>query len=317
MLKILNNLLSIQNSIDKKHKVITILGIKFKFKNKFNVPINVPYEKLRMVEIEIFSYCNRRCWFCPNSVIDRHSKNILMDENLYLKILNDLREINYSKMISYSRYNEPLSHIDIFEKRLKQAREYLPNALLHTNTNGDYLSREVLDRLYNAGLRSMNIQCYLNQNEKFNCEDIKLRNNKMAEKLKLEYKVICNYTDRYEVKFDYKDMNLNMYARDFHINGTNRAGILKSIKNNSREVPCYIPFTDLYIDYNGAVVPCCNFRSDIQEHQKFVYGNANNESILKIFNNRKIRNLRTILKHKKIKDLYPCNECNFATDYKY
>ena len=33
---------------------------------------------VRMVEIEVFSYCNRRCWFCPNATIDRISKNIYM-----------------------------------------------------------------------------------------------------------------------------------------------------------------------------------------------------------------------------------------------
>ena len=28
---------------------------------------------IRLVEIEIFSFCNRKCLFCPNSFIDRHS----------------------------------------------------------------------------------------------------------------------------------------------------------------------------------------------------------------------------------------------------
>lgn len=49
----------------------------------------VKYKYIRMVEIEIFSFCNRKCWFCPNSFIDRNSTNILMQEELYLKILNE------------------------------------------------------------------------------------------------------------------------------------------------------------------------------------------------------------------------------------
>ena len=28
----------------------------------------VDIEKVSLVEIEIFSYCNRQCWFCPNSL---------------------------------------------------------------------------------------------------------------------------------------------------------------------------------------------------------------------------------------------------------
>src|SRR5262249_55506305 len=50
---------------------------------------------VRQVEIEVFTYCNRTCWFCPNSKIDRRSANTCMDEALYLRILSDLAEINY------------------------------------------------------------------------------------------------------------------------------------------------------------------------------------------------------------------------------
>ena len=26
---------------------------------------------LKLIEIEVFSFCNRKCWYCPNSYIDR------------------------------------------------------------------------------------------------------------------------------------------------------------------------------------------------------------------------------------------------------
>ena len=80
------------------------------------------------IEIEIFSYCNRKCWFCPNSFIDRKSENLIMPEEKYLSILQQLKDMNFEGEIAYSRYNEPLSHKDNFIKRLEQAREYLPKA---------------------------------------------------------------------------------------------------------------------------------------------------------------------------------------------
>ena len=43
-------------------------------------------ESLKFIEIEIFSYCNRKCWFCPNSFVDRISHNHLMPEEKYLEI---------------------------------------------------------------------------------------------------------------------------------------------------------------------------------------------------------------------------------------
>lgn len=281
----------------------------------FYYKYKVKYKYIRMVEIEIFSFCNRKCWFCPNSFIDRNSTNILMQEELYLKMLNELKSINYNNMISYSRYNEPTSNRKIFIKRLKQAKIIIPNATLHTNTNGDFLSRDYLDELYEAGLKSMNIQSYLNKNEIFNANDIKIKVGKMAEKLGLDFIEKVNSIDRYEVAFKYKDMNLNMYARDFRLNGNNRGGVLDTIPAITRKSPCYIPFTDIYIDYNGKVLPCCNFRSDIKEHNNFILGDANNESILDIFNNIKIKKLRKKLL-KDINKIKPCNECNFAIDYK-
>ena len=66
-------------------------------------------KKVRMVEIEVFSYCNRRCWFCSNAVIDRTGRNIEMSQEVYEKILRNLKEIHYNRLISYSRYNEPLA----------------------------------------------------------------------------------------------------------------------------------------------------------------------------------------------------------------
>ena len=41
-----------------------------------------------MVEVEVHSYCNRVCWFCPNSFIDRKTKTYYLNENLYLKYDN-------------------------------------------------------------------------------------------------------------------------------------------------------------------------------------------------------------------------------------
>ena len=96
-----------------------------------------------MVEIEVFYYCNRLCWFCPNVTIDRRTTNKYMPVSLYNSILNELAEIDYSGFISYSRYNEPLADKVILE-RLCQASATLPNATLHANTNGDYLTPDYL-----------------------------------------------------------------------------------------------------------------------------------------------------------------------------
>lgn len=305
-----NNYFSIQETREGylSKKTLTFLGKEYVIKEE--ISNKVPFSELKKIEIEIFSYCNRQCWFCPNSLIDRHSENIIMDEDLYLKILYELQKINFSGQISYSRYNEPLSHFDIFLERLYQAREILPNALLHTNTNGDFLKKPMLKQLYDAGLRSLDIQSYLREDEEFNRRNIRAKIEKRAANLDVKCNIVKYNTDMVEGNFKYKDMNLVMRARDFRINGNNRAGSLETIKPVKREKPCWIPFKDIYIDYNGNLMPCCNMRSDVEGHKKFIMGNVNNNSLEEIFNNENYKKMRDILKKDNIK-LYPCNECNF------
>ena len=163
------------------------------------------------------------------------------------------------------------------------------------------------------------IQCYLNEEETFDIEKIKGTVAKTAKKLDLSYEESShphknNVNQWYQVSFNYQDMKLYMYARDFRLNGCSRGGVL-NIRREIRHAPCFVPFTDIYIDYNGNVMPCCNLRSDVPEHSDFILGNVNKASVLEIFNGEKSRlKLREILGKNNI-ELYPCNECTFAMEH--
>jgi len=93
---------------------------------------------IRLIEIELHSYCNRKCSFCPNSYIDRKSFKTELNEDIFLNLLNELSEQGFKNYISFSRYNEPLSDRPLLEKRIKQIRNILPDTTLVMNTNGDY-----------------------------------------------------------------------------------------------------------------------------------------------------------------------------------
>ena len=264
------------------------------------------------VEIEIFSYCNRKCWFCPNSSIDRHSTNHFMPEELYLKVLKELQSIGYSQNISYSRYNEPLAD-KIFLTRLEQAHYFLPNARLHTNTNGDFLTQEYLEELYEAGLRSLNVQIYLTQNDIFSDQLIEGKINALSKKLNLPYeKTIYIPNEWYEINFSYKDMQIRSYARNFHINSCDRGGLLNlKEQRHVRTSPCESPFLYFYIDYNGNVMPCCNLRSDSEAHQPYILGSISNSTLFEIYASKKASSFRKNLYHISEKNGV-CLTCDFV-----
>ena len=102
------------------------------------------FGNLKLVEIEIFNYCNRTCDFCPNETIDRKSAVIELPEPCFLQTLEELKNQNFSGYVTFSRYNEPLSQDKLLKKRAKQVREYLPNVTLIFNTNGDFLTKKRL-----------------------------------------------------------------------------------------------------------------------------------------------------------------------------
>jgi len=280
--------------------------------NKASNKREIVRKNLKQIEIEIFSYCNRRCWFCPNKEIDRHSGNHFMPEDMYLKIMSELREINYSGTITYSRYNEPLADKIILE-RIRQAREYCPNAFIRTNTNGDYLTRDYLDALAAAGMDEMEIQCYFGENEELNRDRFEERLQKTIHKLDIKgYDIIqCNEEDRIVADFHYQGTHLSFFSLNMKRLANNRGETLDNTRVYSRTENCLIPFKQLYVDYNGSYMLCCNVRSDVEAHKDFILGNADEDSIYDVFTSKKIIEFRKNL------GTYgnlipPCSSCSFV-----
>jgi len=243
-------------------------------------------ENLQMIEIEIFSYCNRKCWFCPNSVVDRMSYNTLLPEETYLSILNQLQEIDYDGYITYSRYNEPTSHKELFLKRIRQAREILPKALLKTNTNGDYLTREYIEDLCEAGFDELYIQQYLGNDEKYDHERMRERAMKKIAKLDLPYAILVDIPGaKLEFDLKYKNMKTHIRARNFDIDGSSRGDSVDAGTGYQRTQRCIQPFNNMYIDYNGTAMVCCALRSDIPDHKSGVMGSIHNSNLADIFVN--------------------------------
>lgn len=248
-------------------------------------------QQLKLIEIEVFSYCNRKCWFCPNSFIDRHSFNSFMSEKMYLNIIDQLKEIEYDQEITYSRYNEPLAHKDIILKRISQARERLPKAKLRTNTNGDYLSLNYIIQLRDAGLNELFIQQYLSNNEVYNHDKIK---RKMIEKIKnigVNYSVISDIDNqRIEYRLDIDNIKVHIRARNFAIEGTSRTEKVSEFNGGYiRTKACLQPFNNMYIDYNGNVMVCCNTRSDIKDHGNGIMAHIDDAPIWNIYANEKYK----------------------------
>jgi hypothetical protein len=269
---------------------------------------------VRMVEIEVFSYCNRKCWFCPNATFDRTGENQLMPPALYSGILDELAGIDYDGMITYSRYNEPLAD-EVIIDRISLAHRRLPKARLHTNTNGDYLTLPYLERLYDAGLRSLNIQLYLGNNDLYDHQATQARGRQTLRRVPLPATVVRDEPGEwFEQRLEFRDMAIRMYGRNFSHNGTSRGDQVNIHRRYVRTAPCLMPFWSVYVDFNGAVVPCCNFRSDIAPHKDYVLGDlSKGDTLFSVYASAAAASFRASLLDEQVKGGL-CRNCHFALE---
>jgi radical SAM protein with 4Fe4S-binding SPASM domain len=247
-------------------------------------------DNLKLIEIETFSFCNRKCWFCPNSFIDRISENNIMKEETYLNLLDQLAEIEYSGELTYSRYNEPLAKKDIILKRISQARERLPNAILRTNTNGDYLNREYVEDLIDAGLNQLWIQQYLANHERYDHEKMRERAERKIKKLGIKARLITDIPEcKLEYDLSHRGTTIHIRSRNFEIDGSSRGDTVPIASDYIRTQRCMQVFNNMYIDFNGSVMVCCALRSDVPGQESGIMGHISDGKLWDIFQNEKYK----------------------------
>ena len=258
------------------------------------------FGNLKLVEIEIFNYCNRTCEFWPNVTIDRKSAVIELPESCFLNTLQELKDQNFKGYVTFSRYNEPLSQDELLKKRAKQVREYLPNVTLIFNTNGDFLTKKRLDGL---DVDEISVMDYDNKG----IQKCKKRLERVGVDItEIDYPFIKG--NRGKIKF--------LYYVDFVENHTlwnDRGGALEELSLKERRTePCLEPDRFIGVDYNGNIMPCCVTRSDIDSHQDFILGNIKEQSVMDIFNSERAKTIREkAMKGDFDDDMKPCHYCPY------
>ena len=246
---------------------------------------NLFKQAVRSVEIEISSYCNRACWFCPNATYSRKEKKYMSDL-VYSSIIEALATIDYDGVISYSGYTEA-SHSRKFIDRICHARSVLPKSYIFTCSNGDFLTPEYLDELAHAGMDQMFISCYIDDKSKGSFSLIRALTAMSRLQKRLDLKMQYTVADPVSVCAEVinKHNRLTISCRDHSVFANDRGGLVH-LTRPERVEPCGWVFTNVYIDYDGTMKPCANVRADVPLHSRFMYGKiTNRNSIFDIYGN--------------------------------
>ena len=228
---------------------------------------------VRLVEVETHSYCNRTCWFCPNSSIDRRSERHYLPEPVFLQLIDDLHSIDYAGRLSFSRYNEPFAD-PIVEVRLRQTRQRLPRSSLIAYSNGDYLNPTRLKELAELGLDDLQIGIYLPDEIEWTPPRAEHFLQRALHRLELapsqRREIPCQ---RIAYQARVATLAITVFCPNYARYGTDRGGTVEGTRQLTRRLsPCFYTVTDVYIDYNGALMPCCHLRSDVPEHKSCSLG---------------------------------------------
>jgi radical SAM protein with 4Fe4S-binding SPASM domain len=240
-----------------------------------------------------------------------------MQVEVYHHIIDQLQELGFAGRISPYLMNEPL-----LDKRLPDlvayTRERCPASWIAINTNGDALSEELVCRLFDAGLNSLDVNAYdgTQQYEAYVA---------LAKRVAIRRRdIICRvgYSDP---TFDGKD--LPRTTKIFHcrdMTSWERRFLAKlatpDLQNRSGHTPgarrltaplslgCPRPFQQMYINYRGEAVLCCNdWRFEV------VMGNTLESSLLEIWTNDTYQAYRRHLRHNN-RAMPLCATCDYQAE---
>jgi len=259
----------------------------------------------RIIHIETRTRCSGRCSFCLASVLTDPRTDEYMNINLFLKIIKDLKDINFNNRLSLYNNNEPLLDKRIFEM-IEICRKELPDSFIEIKTNARSLTYDNLLKLFNSGLDYLYINDYVDE-EKF-------RSNTFSKKVQDLMKEIKN-SRRFKGKNEdgsYERISITLRFEGEILNS--RAGTApnrKEIFSNSKEwhykkLLCFRPFEMITINPKGKVALCSE---DLLFSE--VMGDVNIESIKNIWLSEKYYDVRKKLLSGDRKCKTTCNKCDY------
>lgn len=240
-------------------------------------------ELFNHVEIETVNRCNGTCTFCPVSKGNDTRELKKMSPGLFVSIIDQLAEINYSGKLALFSNNEPFLDDTIIEKH-KYAREKLPHASMHLFTNGTLLNIEKFTQIVQ----------YL--------DELVIDNYQQELQLIRPCREITDYCeDHPELK---KKVSIVLRKRDEVL--SNRGGDAPNRDDcvSYPDARCVLPFKQLIIRPDGKVSLCCN-----DPLGRNTLADLTKEPLLGAWNNDRFRMVRKCL-YKGRKEWKHCESCD-------
>ena len=128
-----------------------------------DVQVAAPQRLFTKVELQLASWCNRTCAFCPSGTFAVPKEFI--SDRVAERVAGELRSVGYNGAVGFHLMSEPLLY-KRFDDIIALFRRHLPSAYLYAHTNGDAITDfERAPRLFDAGLNQLWMNCYDSQEQ--------------------------------------------------------------------------------------------------------------------------------------------------------
>ncbi len=276
----------------------------------------------RVISVETVGRCNAKCNFCPHPQLDR--KFDAMSDTLFEKIVKEASTFPPDNFKGFAMHsvNEPFMDRKIFD-RLALINEIVPSAPISITTNMNVMPPRFFERIrqiknisqWNVSFNSANKSEYeetMQIDFDRTVTNVRRLLKENSERPFVDAPIVLSrvgpsasrnnqFVSECEALF-----SQFVIGRDFQTSLLGKANWLGDVTDYSPffydSYPCH-QWVNLTIHCNGIVPHCC-----VDAHQRFPFGDVNNQSIVDIYNSPHWRNLRQRVSGRDV--IYPCNTCN-------
>jgi radical SAM protein with 4Fe4S-binding SPASM domain len=305
------------------------------------VPLKTPLS----VHIDISSICNYRCSFCfqaDNKAMKEVGLNRgKMSLELFQKIVDDLSEFPEKiKKIKIGNHGEPTLHKDL-AKMIKYAKDKNVAEIIELFTNGSKLTPELNQSLVEAGLQRINVSIEGLSDERYLqvagvkqdfmqiVDGVRDLYNRKTSDLVIYVKIadqtsaldkgdstifILSEEERSYFYKTFGDICDEIYIEkivpqwaETQINKQNSVNETGMYDQRIKKYKDTCPFTFMYLHFNcdGTTSPCT-----LDWPRKVVIGDVNIESVKKIWEGKKLYDLRVAMLKGRRNDINFCKNCS-------
>ena len=243
-----------------------------------------------IVELSPSGTCNRVCDFCPRSNPAYPNDESFMTMELIEKLTRELSAVNFSGLIIFSGFVEPLLDKKIYDQ-ISILRTHLPESKIEIVTNGDVLDESRVRRLFDSGLSTLLISVYDSKED--------------ADR----FDKMCRRTGLNDGQFVIRHRYLPP-EQDFGMTINNRAGMMDTTVYKRPSLaeplkkPCFYPNYSFFMDYLGDVLICPH-----DWGKKMVVGNLYEQDFVEIWFSQLMMTKRKKL-NQGDRNFKPCNVCD-------